>query len=59
MALAVAQVVLAVLVARGHNGARLVVTLVIAARQAYSWVLLAQLDGQALQGIDQPRTVDR
>jgi hypothetical protein len=50
VALAVAQVVLAVLVARGHNGARLVVTLVIAARQAYSWVLLAQFDGQAVQG---------
>jgi hypothetical protein len=50
VALAVAQLVLAVLVARGHNGARLVVTLVIAARQAYSWVLLAQFDGQALQG---------
>lgn len=50
VALAIAQVVLAVLVARGHNGARLVVTLVIAARQAYSWVLLAQFDGQALQG---------
>jgi hypothetical protein len=50
VAMAVAQVVLAVLVARGHNGARLVVTLVIAARQAYSWVLLAQFDGQALQG---------
>ena len=48
--LAVAQLGLAVLVARGHNGARLVVTLVIAARQAYSWVLLAQFDGQALQG---------
>ena len=50
VAIAIAQVVLAVLVARGHNGARLVVTLVIAARQAYSWVLLAQFDGQALQG---------
>ncbi|WP_404391776.1 alkaline phosphatase family protein [Humibacillus xanthopallidus] len=48
--LAVAQLVLAVLVARGHNGARLVVTLVIAARQAYSWALVAQFDGQAVQG---------
>ncbi|GAA2164284.1 superfamily IV 4 TMS phage holin [Humibacillus xanthopallidus] len=51
VAIAIAQVVLAVLVARGHNGARLVVTLVIAARQAYSWALLAQFDGQALQGL--------
>ena len=50
VALAIAQVVLAVLLLRGYNGARLVVTLVIAARQAYSWVLLAQFDGQAVQG---------
>jgi hypothetical protein len=48
--LAITQVVLAVLVARGYNGARLVATLVIATRQAYSWVLLAQFDQQALQG---------
>ena len=48
-AVAVAEVVLAALLARGHNGARLLVTLVIAARQAYSWALLAQFDGQAAQ----------
>jgi hypothetical protein len=48
-AVAVAEVVLAALLARGHNGSRLLVTLVIAARQAYSWALIAQFDGQSAQ----------
>ena len=47
--MAVVQLVLALLVWQGRNSARLIVTLVIAARQAYSWALLSQSDGQGLQ----------
>ena len=52
--LALAQVLLAVGLARGSNAARLVLTLVLVARQAYAWVLVAGLGdgpGRVLLGL--------
>ncbi len=48
---AVAQVVLALLLLRRSNGARLVVTLLVAVRQAYSWMLVSELDGNSVTGL--------
>jgi hypothetical protein len=48
---AIAQAVLAVLLARGVNAARLALTLVLALRQAQGWLLVSGLDGQAGQGL--------
>ncbi|WP_460625505.1 alkaline phosphatase family protein [Intrasporangium mesophilum] len=51
IALTVAQVVLALYLARGANWARLVVTAVLAARVAYAWVLVGEFDGGAGEGV--------
>ncbi len=51
IALTVAQVVLALYLARGANWARLVVTAVLAARVAYAWVLVGEFDGSVGEGV--------
>ena len=44
-------IVLAVLLARGVNAARLVLTLLLALRQAQAWLVVVGLDARALEGL--------